>query len=217
MKKLLLLLLLLTLSIAGCTQAVETDIPAESAEKIDEIESIEPINVSIAGLKGPTSMGMIQLFENSLPTINEYTVDYTAYGAPDELIGKIINGEVQIAAVPTNLASVLYNKTEGKIQLLAINTLGVIHVVGSGEIDSLEDLKGKTLYVSGKGSTPDFAVNYMLDKLGLSDDVTIEGFTLEGGCIEILKRNNIAFYNNTFLCTNSYNFDISYSHRKRRG
>jgi NitT/TauT family transport system substrate-binding protein len=180
MKKLILILLILSLIISGCAQT-STE-PAEpspveeseiATEPVDE-PAVEPMAVSIAGLKGPTSMGMIQLIDQSLPTLDTYTVEYNSYGAPDELIGKIINGDVQIAAVPTNLASVLYNKTEGKIQLLAVNTLGVIHVVGSSPLESLEDLKGETLYVSGKGATPDYAVNYMLESLGLTDEVSIE-------------------------------------------
>ncbi len=180
MKKLILIFLLLSLVLSGCAQSSTEPVkpaPAEEpeivAEPVNE-PAAEPIAVSIAGLKGPTSMGMIQLIDESLPTLNDYTVEYTSYGAPDELIGKIINGEVQIAAVPTNLASVLYNKTEGKIQLLAVNTLGVIHVVGSSPLESLEDLKGETLYVSGKGATPDFAITYMLESLGLADEVAVE-------------------------------------------
>jgi NitT/TauT family transport system substrate-binding protein len=90
------------------------------------------------------------------------------------LVGKIINGDVQIAAVPTNLASVLYNKTEGEVQFLALNTLGVIHIVGSADIKSLEDLKGQTLYVSGQGATPDYAINYILEQSGLKDYIEIE-------------------------------------------
>ncbi|MBV1759021.1 MAG: ABC transporter substrate-binding protein [Dethiosulfatibacter sp.] len=133
----------------------------------------EKTSVVVAGLRGPTSMGMIQLFEEQSLNNDSYTVEYIAESAPDALTAKIINNEIQIAAVPTNLASVLYSKTEGEVQFLALNTLGVIHIVGSLDITELSDLKGETLHISGKGATPDYAVNYMLQSLGLSDHVEL--------------------------------------------
>lgn len=158
---LLLVTLLIIGSMAGCNKAEE---PVSSQD------------VMIAGLKGPTSMGMIKLFEEKALNSDSYRVEYMAESAPESLVGKIINGDVQIAAVPTNLASVLYNKTEGEVQFLALNTLGVIHLVGSADIKSLEDLKGQTLYVSGQGATPDYAINYILEQSGLKDDIEIEFF-----------------------------------------
>lgn len=133
----------------------------------------EKTSVVVAGLRGPTSMGMIRLFEEQSLNNDSYTVEYIAESAPDALTAKIINNEIQIAAVPTNLASVLYSKTEGEVQFLALNTLGVIHIVGSLDITELSDLKGETLHISGKGATPDYAVNYMLQSLGLSDHVEL--------------------------------------------
>lgn len=137
-------------------------------------EKIAEQNVVIAGLNGPTSMGMIKLFDEKSLNSKSYNVEYINENTPDNLLGRIINGEIQIAAVPTNLASVIYNKTEGKIQLLALNTLGVLDVVGASPINSLSDLKGETLYISGKGSTPDYAVSYILKQLGLSEEVTLQ-------------------------------------------
>lgn len=181
MKRLFPMLLILLLLLTACTQAIETPptaeeppAPAQETEPVQETPAAEPVQVSIAGLKGPTSMGMVQLFANQSPTLDGYETQYAAYAAPDELTGKIITGEVQIAAVPTNLASVLFNKTQGKVQLLNVNTLGVIHVVGSGDATDLEGLKGETLYISGKGATPDYVVNYMLEQAGLADEVTLE-------------------------------------------
>ncbi len=167
MKKIILycaLVGLVTLGLTGCQETAAGPGPTKALE------------VNIAGLKGPTSMGMIQLMAEDLPRLQGYTPVYTAYGAPDDLTGKIISGEVQIAAVPTNLASVLYHKTQGKIQLLGINTLGVIHLVGSEPLADFTALKGKTLHLSGKGATPDYAVNYLLETLGIRDEVTLEFF-----------------------------------------
>lgn len=182
---LLIVALLIIGSMAGCTgnQEARPEAPAdneipETEQTSEETETpkepVESQDVMIAGLKGPTSMGMIKLFEEKALNSDAYAVEYMSESAPDALVGKIINGDVQIAAVPTNLASVLYNKTEGAVQFLALNTLGVIHIVGSADIASLEDLKGQTLYVSGQGATPDYAINYILEKSGLKDDIAIE-------------------------------------------
>jgi NitT/TauT family transport system substrate-binding protein len=184
---LLLLTLLIIGSMAGCAGSQETaqETPAETETQEETTtpeetetpeEHVESQNVMIAGLKGPTSMGMIKLFEEKALNSDTYSVEYMSESAPDALVGKIITGDVQIAAVPTNLASVLYNKTEGAVQFLALNTLGVIHIVGSADIESLEELKGQTLYVSGQGATPDYAINYILEKKGLKDDIAIEFF-----------------------------------------
>lgn len=157
---LIVVVLIFSLIIVGCSNE-----PAAPKEKT---------NVVIAGLKGPTSIGMIRLIDEKALNDDMFTVDYIVEGAPDALTGKIINGEIQIAAVPTNLASVLYNKTKGKVQFLALNTLGVIYVVGNEDISSLEDLDGNTLYVSGKGATPEYAVNYLLNEKELADKVEVE-------------------------------------------
>ncbi|MBN2287162.1 MAG: ABC transporter substrate-binding protein [Tissierellales bacterium] len=167
MKKPILIIIIVLISILslnGCT----TEVAPTTA--------LEPAKVTIAGLKGPTSMGMIKMIDENKLNSENYSVEYFSESAPENLTGKIISGEIQIAAVPTNLASVLYNKTDGKIQFLALNTLGVIHIVGSAEIDNLADLKNETLYISGKGSTPDYAINYMLKQNGLSDFVSLEFF-----------------------------------------
>ena len=137
-------------------------------------EPVNPTNVSIVGLKGPTSIGMIKLIDEKALNSNKFTVEYTTVEAPDIITGKVINNEVQIAAVPTNLAAVLYNKTEGKVQFLAQNTLGVLYVVGKGDISSLEQLEGKKVAISGKGSVPEYAMNYILSQKGLTDKVSLD-------------------------------------------
>jgi len=89
----------------------------------------------------------------------------------------VANGEVDIAAVPTNLAATLYNKTNGNVQMAAINTLGVLYILENGDtINSIADLKGKTLYATGQGANPEFIINYILQQNGLEPgtDVQIE-------------------------------------------
>lgn len=133
---------------------------------------------NIVGLKGPTSMGMVKVFEELKPLSDLVDVKYDIVSAPDVITAGLLNGEVTIAAVPTNLAAVLYSKTEGNIRMLALNTLGVIHIVAdkAENINSLADLKGKTLVTSGKGTVPEYVLNYLLEANGIipGKDITIE-------------------------------------------
>lgn len=125
---------------------------------------------SVYALMGPTGIGMVSLMEDHA---DEYA--FTLVGAPDAVVSAIASGEADIAAVPTNLAATLYNKTKGNVQLLALNTLGVLSILEMGEtIQSVEDLAGKTLYATGQGSTPEYVLNYILAANGLTDSVTVE-------------------------------------------
>ena len=126
--------------------------------------------MKIGALKGPTAMGMAQLLDDE-------NYDFTIAAAPDEIVPLIVQGKVDVAAVPANLASVLYQKTDKNISVIAVNTLGVLYLVENGDsIQSAEDLKGKTIYASGKGATPEYALNSVLEFNGLDPkkDVTIE-------------------------------------------
>ena len=127
--------------------------------------------IKIAALKGPSGIGMVQLMENP----EEYQV--SIYQSPDEVIGKIITGEVDIASVPSNLASVLFQKTEKQIVALAPNTLGVLYLVENGKtVSKISDLAGKTIIASGKGGTPEYILNKLLLNAGIDPitDVTIQ-------------------------------------------
>ena len=164
--------------------------PTEEAKEPVEV-ALEDVDISVAALKGPTAMGMVKLMEESegdLTETNHYT--FTISAAPDEITPAIIQGKVDIAAVPANLAAVLAKKTEGGVKVIAINTLGVLYIVENGEtINSVEDLKGKTIYASGKGSTPEYALNYMLKSNGIDpdSDVTIEFKAEHTECVSALE------------------------------
>lgn len=133
-----------------------------------------PEKIRVAALNGPTGMGMVKMMEDAQEG-EDSNYEFSTYGAPDELLGKVINGEVDIAALPTNMASVIYNKTDGQIQLAAINTLGVLYILEEGnEINSIEDLKGKKINVSGKGATPDFILQYLLKEHGIDPEKDVE-------------------------------------------
>ncbi|MEI7884517.1 MAG: MqnA/MqnD/SBP family protein [Clostridia bacterium] len=125
--------------------------------------------VQIGTLQGPTGMGMAKLMEeNSLSkTKNKY--EFTVAGTPEEVVAKLINGELKIAALPTNLAAILYQKTKGQVQLAAVNTLGVLYLVGEDKISNIEDLSGKTIYATGQGATPEYVLRYLLASQGITD------------------------------------------------
>jgi NitT/TauT family transport system substrate-binding protein len=146
-----LVLIVSTLFAAGCSNGSDST-------------SSEPKKqaIKIAALKGPTGMGMAKLMEDK----QDYSI--TLYDSPDQITSKLINGEIDGAAVPSNLASILYNKTKGAVRLVGINTLGVLYIVENGStVKSIEDLRGKTIYSSDKGATPEFILNYILRKNGL--------------------------------------------------
>ncbi|MDO4177262.1 MAG: ABC transporter substrate-binding protein [Bacillota bacterium] len=135
-----------------------------------ETDSVsEPVNVAV--LNGPTGMGAVQLVDMT----DKYNVE--TYEAPTDIAPKLISGEVDVAALPSNMAAVLYNKTEGKVVAITPITLGVLYIVGNDtDIKSVEDLKGKTIVSSGQGGTPEYALQKILDNANLTmgEDVTVE-------------------------------------------
>ena len=153
--------ILSSLFLTGCA----SDAPETSAE------------INIGCMKGPTAIGMIKLLSDSDEGITQNKYHYTIAGTADELSTALIQGDMDIAAVPCNLASVLYNRTEGDIVTVAINTLGVLYIVEDGEtIHSVADLQGKTIYSTGQGTTPEYTLRYLLTANGLDPDgdVSIE-------------------------------------------
>lgn len=174
MKKIsLLLVLIIVLSLfAGCSQTGDKSV--KETKPIETEKPKEPVNVTIAGLKGPTSMGMVKMIDEKALNSDAYKVQYVQESAPDALTGKIISGDIQISSVPINLAPVLYNKTKGAVQMMAVNTIGNLYIIGSDEISSIKDLDGKTLGMSAKGSTPDYAMNYILKQNGLEGKVELD-------------------------------------------
>ena len=140
-------------------------------------ETIEKENINIAALKGPTAIGMAKIMQDGKEGTAANNYNFTIAGAADEISAGLLSGDIHIAAVPCNLASVLFNKTNGGIKVAGINTLGVLYIVETGDqIKSVADLKGKTIYSTGKGTTPEFTLNYLLKAAGIdpSNDVSIE-------------------------------------------
>lgn len=133
-------------------------------------------DVRVGSLKGPTSIGLVELMERAEynETANKYT--FTMETAADTLLAMMVQKELDIALVPANVASVLYNKTEGQVVVIDINTLGVLYMISGDEsVKNISDLQGKTIYLTGKGTTPDYVLQYILEENGLTvDDVTLE-------------------------------------------
>lgn len=146
----LILALVLAFSASGCS------------EKKTEIGN-EPVNITM--LKGPTGIGAVKLMEESEKNETDGNYNINVSAAADDAMAKIISGEVDIAAVPTNIAPLIYNKTNGNIEVLAVNTLGVLYIVENGDsIHTIEELEGKTIYSSGQGAVPEYVLNYLLEK-----------------------------------------------------
>lgn len=146
----------------------------------------ESTPVRVGALKGPTAMGMVQMMENKAGAY-----DFTLAAAPDEIVPLLVKGELDIAAVPANLGSVLYNNTKGAVKALAINTLGVLYIVERGDtVHSVADLKGRTLVTAGKGSTPEYALNYILRGNGLDPeaDLTVEFKSEHAECLAAMLQ-----------------------------
>ena len=158
-------------AVASASQSVSASSEASSTA------SAERTTFRIASLKGPTTMGLVELMDSADKGEARHDYQVTMYGTADEIAPQLIKGDIDVALVPCNLASVLYNKTEGAVQVAAINTLGVLYVVTNGDgISSVADLKGKTIYSTGKGTTPEYVLNYVLSQNGLTvgTDVTVE-------------------------------------------
>ncbi len=158
----LLLAVLLVLSLAAC--GANTDETASDAKTV----------VRMATLKGPTGIGTAKLWaeDDAGKAKNDYTV--TLCTDPTEVLNGVVEGSYDVAAVPLNMASVLYNKLNGGVQILAINTLGTLYMLATQELADISALEGKTIVTAGQGATPEYVLNYLLEKNGLTDKVTVE-------------------------------------------
>ena len=217
---LLLALSLMVSAFVGCASGQaepqgQTETAAQTAQETQSERAGEPMDVNVVAMKGPTAMGMVQFMDEADKgnvTTNNYNFSIAA--SADEVTPMMVQGTADIAAVPANLASVLYNNTDGGVRVLAINTLGVLYIVETGDgIQSVADLEGKTIYASGKGSTPEYALNYVLKQNGLdpSSDVTIEWMSEQTECVAALANSEdaIAMLPQPFVTTaQSKNSDI---------
>ena len=158
-------------------KATEAPTEAPTAEPTAE-PTPEPVVMRLGSLKGPTTMGMVKLLSDSEAGQTRNTYESTVAAAADELTPKLLKGELDMLALPVNAGSVLYNKSNGGVTMLAVNTLGVLYILEKGgeTVQTVADLKGKTIYATGKGNTPEYSLAYLLSKNGLdiATDVTME-------------------------------------------
>ena len=171
--------LLLVISLVACSNDKKVDSTANSTSEGEVV-------AKVAALKGPTSMGMVEMMQEDKEDQKEKDNDkekddkdyeFSIVNSVDEIVPKIVNKDVDMAAVPSNMASVLYNKTKGNVDTLAINTLGILYIVENGNsVKNISDLKGKHIYSSGKGATPQYALDYILRGNGIDPekDVKVE-------------------------------------------
>ena len=162
---------------AASSQAASSEVAsAESAA--ETLSTTDPVR--IAGLKGPTTMGLVNLLPMEEDGSASLDYDLQLYGTADEIVPLLTKGELDMAAIPANLAATLYQKTQGGIQVMAVNTLGVLYVVEKGDtVHSVADLKGRTILSTGKGTTPEYVLRYILQQNGIDPDkdVTIEFYS----------------------------------------
>lgn len=180
------------LALAGCGAQKAADAGDEGKKDA----AAEPVAVRAAALKGPTAMGLVKFMsEVDAGNLKDEDYSFQIVASADEVAPLISKSEVDIAAVPANLASVLYNKTSGAVRVIAVNTLGVLYICELGEaVNTVADLRGKTIFSAGKGATPEYALEYVLRANGLDPaaDVTIEWKSEHAECVAALAQDATA-------------------------
>lgn len=158
----------------------------------DEAKKSEPVAVRVATLKGPTAMGLVKFMsEVEVQNITDNNYSFEILDAPDQVVAKVAQGDVDVASIPANLAATLFNKTKGAYKVACLNVLNVLYIVETGNaISKFADLKGKTLYASGKGAVPEYALSYLLSKNGmtLGEDVQVEWKSEHTECVAALAQ-----------------------------
>lgn len=197
MKKCFRMMLAIILSagvLCGC-QGTKEQNEAQSGRQPEAQEDMsgkeEQATVRIASLKGPTTMGLVKLWQQQDEGKAEGDYEFQMMTGADEIMPKMVKGEVDIALLPANAAAIVYGKSQGAVAVIDINTLGVLYLVSGDEsIKTVEDLEGKTIYLTGKGTTPDYALQYLLvqHKVDLSN-VTLEYKSEATEVAALLKEN----------------------------
>lgn len=171
--------LLIVATLGGCSAPTPSEGDASAATTTTTAAPVrETVNVS--GIVGPTGVGLLNLKQAQEDGTTQHDYNVTFVSSPDDVVAKIGTKEVDIAAVPTNLAANLYQKTSGNVKMLAINTLGVLSILENGDtVQSVADLKGKTIYSTGQGSNPEYILRYVLQQNGIDpdNDVTLQFVT----------------------------------------
>ena len=161
---------------SGTQTGESMEAATESTEATAENADADGTLIRVASLKGPTSLGLLFLMDKANKGETANTYEFRMATGADEILPLMVKGDLDIALIPANVASILYHKTQGGVEVIDINTLGVLYMVsGEDGLADFTDLKGKTIYLTGKGTTPDYVLQYLLNANGMSvDDVTLE-------------------------------------------
>lgn len=153
------------------TAAPSSETAGAETNETGEIQGAEdPITLRIGSLKGPTTMGLLFLMEEQKAEVTTQSYEFQMATAADEILPLMVSGKLDVALVPANVAAILYQKTQGAVAVVDINTLGVLYLVSSDEsVKGLQDLKGRTIYLTGKGTTPDYVLQYLLKGAGYAE------------------------------------------------
>lgn len=172
--------------LVGCFggESAQSPSPSPSEEVAEPSADTEKAVINVAMLNGPTGMGAAKLMADDEAGTAENDYEFTVYTDNNEVVNALANGDVDIAALATNVASNLYHKTDGGIQLIAINTYGVLKILQGGEnadITDMSQLAGQTVYATGQGANPEYVLNYLLTENGLdpANDVDIQWMTAQ--------------------------------------
>lgn len=180
--------------LAGCSTGTTGDQSMSSssaarASSSSAAPATDDVVVRVASLKGPTTIGLVEMMDATsgipadggdisavgVPEEGGVTYEWQVSSSPDEVLPLVVAGTADIACVPSNAAAVLYNRTDGGVQVIDLNTLGVLSVVtGDASIEEFEDLAGRTVLISGKGSSPEYVMGYLLGEAGIADSVALE-------------------------------------------
>ncbi|MCR5459097.1 MAG: ABC transporter substrate-binding protein [Acetatifactor sp.] len=173
----------LTCALLGCLTACDpTDKPSSKdrassaaeqqtdADVLPILKPEDPITLRVGSLKGPTTMGLLFLMEDQKNGKTKNTYEFQMATGADELLPLMVSGKLDAALVPANVAAILCQKTDGKVVVVNVNTLGVLYLVSNDDsVKGIEDLKGKTIYLTGKGTTPDCVIQYLLKQAGYAE------------------------------------------------
>ncbi len=165
-------------ALTGCGAVEKTSdtAVAEAAEKKTEsatetkAEDSKPTVLRVAGLKGATTIGLLNFIKDVESGNTDLNVEFTMYTAGSDIMAAFASGDLDIGLVPSNVAAVMNSKVEGGVSVIDINTLGVLSCVSADEsVTSMKDLSGRTVYMTGQGATPEYTVRYLLDQSGITD------------------------------------------------
>lgn len=185
-------LMMFLVTACGAKQEKEQPAKTEQAQGTAQAPVKSSEKVRLYALKGPTALGLLKVFRDTDEGKAQNKYQYKIMASPEEVVAAIGKGDFDLAALPSNLAAVLFNKTQGKgLKVVNVNTLGVLYIASKKDVKSLEDLKGKTLIMSGKGSTPEYVLRHLLIKnhIDPESDLTIEFKSQHEEVLSALNQN----------------------------